>query len=110
MARRGAVRNLVRVVAQVFPGDPFGEALSAPRAADICRRLPSRAGTTVHGATNASTGNMFTGYTAGGLRVPTVATIPTYRNQASMFHTSVSDQQDAYRAILAARLARNSSR
>ena len=105
--RRTPVRNLVRQVIQFFPGDPAGEAIAAPLQADIGRQLSGRVGTTIAGATNAGAGNAFTGYTPGGTQVPMAATISTYRNQAAMFHTSVSDQQDAYRAILTARLARS---
>jgi hypothetical protein len=108
MSRRSPVRNLLRQVITSFPGDPWGVAVNAPLQADIGRQLSGASGTIIAGATNAGAGTMFTGYTPGGIRVPTVATIPTYRNQAAEFHTSVSDQQDAYRAILAARLARNS--
>jgi hypothetical protein len=104
---RRPVRNLLRQVVVSFPGDPFGEAISAPLAADLGRQLSGRTGTTIAGATRASAGNTFTGYTPGGLRVPTTATVSTYRNQAAQLHVSVSDQQDAYRSILAARLARS---
>jgi hypothetical protein len=108
MPRRVAVRNLVRQVVQVFPGDPWGEHVAAPLQADIGRQLSGRSGTIIAGATNAAAGNQFSGYTRGAIRVPMAATISTYRNQAAEFHTSVSDQQDAYRSILAARLARSS--
>lgn len=104
---RRPVKNLVRQVVTSFPGDPFGEAIAAPLAADLGRQLSGRSGTTIAGATRPSAGNAFTGYTRGGLVVPMAATISTYRNQSAMLHTSVSDQQDAYRAILAARLARS---
>lgn len=105
---RRAVRNLVRSIVVSFPGDPFGEAIAAPLAADLGRQLSGRAGTTIAGATRPSAGNQFTGYTRGGITVPSVrATIPTYRNEARQLHNSVSSQQDAYRSILAARLARS---